>query len=833
MSAGLFLGLAKGINQNLASKKAEEEEQRKNFESSLERMAQDPAMPEQARSEAAKRYLMFTVNPKSIKPKDYQSVIGELWGLTNRPNVAMRQGQAAQQSFDQNWAPAKADASAEIARGEKVLPQAQGMANLLRSAPGQSAVSKAQMGEPMDAEIGPSYTPPQVSGASGLAGMIGASMSPAVQYFQRQASGIADSAKAQSAKGQDDLQTIDAMRSQLMPAGAGNITGLLTKDEQRYEGMQALTDQYRMKQQLEQQFAKPTYQVVNKRLVKINPDGSAQWIESPFDVSETVAYSDPDTQIKTFLDLENKRRQSSGQPPLDPKSEEGVAILNRMVNQTKFTAPQIVAERHRIKKSAMSMPTMTAFIKSQTALSLLETAGRTKNQAADLIAMYAFVKALDPESVVREGEVKLAREAELPILKTIKPLFEAMLNGDAGAMISEKLKRDMIEAMQKQYKTQVNTSYVPYLQSINNDVRATNGLTYLPVLKASDIAMMPSDPTELVSALFSDTRDTHPSILAAQQNAPTVFADHIISLPKPADLGFTENPITGELELARGDQPTTPTEPTAADPTAPGKDGVTRTPGGLPILALPELQAQLGENGQQPSNSQPSRQWPSGIPKPPPEIFTAIQQAAAQEGVDPAILLAIAARENPRYDPALIHPAVTQDSKTPIAEHKRAIGLFGVTPMAASDVGVPADGLTDPLQNSIAAARYYKRMLAQHNNDPYEALGAYNAGAGGWAKQNSPTARQYASNVLRSSQMLSGIGSVAANQTASSAPAAQRRDTGYPPSVQEQLDQLPADVDPNAEGMEVIIELLAEGYSLTQIAEMAGVDSVDMLFTEE
>ena len=109
-----------------------------------------------------------------------------------------------------------------------------------------------------------------------------------------------------------------------------------------------------------------------------------------------------------------------------------------------------------------------------------------------------------------------------------------------------------------------------------------------------------------------------------------------------------------------------------------------------------------------------------------------------------------------------------------------------------------------------------------------------NAGAGGWAKQNSPTARDYAKNTLLKSQMLTGIGSVAANQppaTRPSAPAA-RRDTNYPPSVQAQFDQLPADVDPDAEGMDVIQELLAAGYSLEQIAAIAGV-SPEALFMEE
>lgn len=91
-----------------------------------------------------------------------------------------------------------------------------------------------------------------------------------------------------------------------------------------------------------------------------------------------------------------------------------------------------------------------------------------------------------------------------------------------------------------------------------------------------------------------------------------------------------------------------------------------------------------------------------------------IDAAAAQNGVDPALLRGLVKQES-GFDPAARSGA-------------GALGLTQLMPGTARELGVtdPAD----PVQQLDAGARYLKQQLDRFGGDPAKALAAYNAGPG-------------------------------------------------------------------------------------------------------
>ncbi|MFA9446418.1 lytic transglycosylase domain-containing protein [Egicoccus sp. AB-alg6-2] len=88
----------------------------------------------------------------------------------------------------------------------------------------------------------------------------------------------------------------------------------------------------------------------------------------------------------------------------------------------------------------------------------------------------------------------------------------------------------------------------------------------------------------------------------------------------------------------------------------------------------------------------------------------AIQQAATEAGVDPALLAALVRHES-NFDPA-------------VRSHAGAIGLAQLMPGTAAGLGVDP---TDPMDNLRGGARYLKQQLDRFGSAEL-ALAAYNAG---------------------------------------------------------------------------------------------------------
>lgn len=104
----------------------------------------------------------------------------------------------------------------------------------------------------------------------------------------------------------------------------------------------------------------------------------------------------------------------------------------------------------------------------------------------------------------------------------------------------------------------------------------------------------------------------------------------------------------------------------------------------------------------------------SGETWPTEEIGRIMRDAAAEAGVDPALVAAVAAVES-GFDPRAVSP-------------KGAVGLMQLMPGTAASHGVTDP--FDPAQNARGGARYLRELLDAYNGDVKLALAAYNAGPG-------------------------------------------------------------------------------------------------------
>lgn len=112
------------------------------------------------------------------------------------------------------------------------------------------------------------------------------------------------------------------------------------------------------------------------------------------------------------------------------------------------------------------------------------------------------------------------------------------------------------------------------------------------------------------------------------------------------------------------------------------------------------------------------------------KIKQMIIRIASEEGVDPALALAVAENES-GFNPNARNKTSKEDS----------IGLFQINRMAHPDY----KGGTNLEANIRYGVKYLKGQLARANGNPQVALAAYN---GGWGGRNSSQAKGYAQKVL-------------------------------------------------------------------------------------
>lgn len=119
------------------------------------------------------------------------------------------------------------------------------------------------------------------------------------------------------------------------------------------------------------------------------------------------------------------------------------------------------------------------------------------------------------------------------------------------------------------------------------------------------------------------------------------------------------------------------------------------------------------------------------------ELRALAAETARRHGLDPALVLAVAAVES-AFQPKAVSP-------------KGAQGLMQLMPGTAAELGV--QDAFDPADNLDGGSRYLAALLAQYGGDVAKALAAYNAGAGAVRRHNGippyRETRDYVKKVLK------------------------------------------------------------------------------------
>jgi hypothetical protein len=115
--------------------------------------------------------------------------------------------------------------------------------------------------------------------------------------------------------------------------------------------------------------------------------------------------------------------------------------------------------------TSKTAPIRSSYSAIQNAARLSSTG--TKNPAEDITALYSFVKNLDPNSSVREGEVGLARDIS-SIQGKVQTYFNKVSNGDSlDSKTVDNLKKEILRMADSQ-KQSYNTEMAAYKAGAKN-----------------------------------------------------------------------------------------------------------------------------------------------------------------------------------------------------------------------------------------------------------------------------------------------------------------------------------------------------------------------------
>lgn len=139
---------------------------------------------------------------------------------------------------------------------------------------------------------------------------------------------------------------------------------------------------------------------------------------------------------------------------------------------------------------------------------------------------------------------------------------------------------------------------------------------------------------------------------------------------------------------------------------------------------------QLDQAGLRLAPTSCSLQWQRELQQHPRRFQSAFNTAGRAQGLDPALLLAVARQES-RFTPA-VHSAVG------------AVGLLQLMPDTAAELAgasTSAAELQRPERNAALGARYLRQLLDQWQGNPFLSVASYNAGPGavqGWLGSGHP-----------------------------------------------------------------------------------------------
>jgi soluble lytic murein transglycosylase-like protein len=311
-----------------------------------------------------------------------------------------------------------------------------------------------------------------------------------------------------------------------------------------------------------------------------------------------------------------------------------------------------------------------------------KAAGRP-NLSAKITLLYSYIKALDPGSVVREGEVQLTKTNQL--FGDTLAIKDDLINKTGKAMSDTQMKSLMREM---DILNQVNMSN---WQSVSMDyterAKGLNEFTVTHPYRVEDIIASPADPEVLAEFLGANTKNA--------------AASQVRNAMRQWSMGNSS--AINELIV--------PQEP--APDTAPAAGNASW----LPTLSPEDTRSALSQVGvgQQTQPQQTPTTAPAATP-PPTQYDGLIQQAAQKYNIHPALLSAVMQKES----------ATRPDAVSPAG----AIGLMQIMPDTGRDLGYTPEQLRDPAINIEAGAKYLKQLLDQFGGDAELALAAYNSGMG-------------------------------------------------------------------------------------------------------
>lgn len=392
--AGLFAGLGDAAGRENDKRDAEARQQRTAFADDLRRVAESQDWPEEARNTAARmRYLLFQPGGK-VKAKDYEKMWDEVRRASGRP------GQQ----------------SAEVAAAASDIPVMQS----LRGKIGPGQVPPAQPDSLTMRTNGPSMdllrpsSEPAVPGTGGFM-----NMQPPAQTNNLlappslgQMAGNRLTEAAGTVAGAPPVPTVYGPKT----AAERNIEAFDAFKAQ--QGMQL--DTYRKQREIDAEMRPDKFiigadgqLILNQQTGQATPTG----VTKPQNQTEMEAAISDYLQAKglpnnpaTRTQARNEIRRANAEAGRRP-DDGGLGekfMLQFGAQEARYTA----AERDRTLNNALVIRKQFEKDIAPAKLSLrmardLDAASQRATRGGDFVMLYDLVKAVDPQSVVREGEVRL------------------------------------------------------------------------------------------------------------------------------------------------------------------------------------------------------------------------------------------------------------------------------------------------------------------------------------------------------------------------------------------------------------------------------------------
>lgn len=202
---------------------------------------------------------------------------------------------------------------------------------------------------------------------------------------------------------------------------------------------------------------------------------------------------DPDKRRRTLIEALTKAGVD-----FDPTNDSD-EVLTAKYREASKAAKQSELDMERAKAGIKSGPDSIASLRKEVAASepikqlrtvdssyrAIEAAlQQAPNGVADLTSVYSFIKVLDPDSVVKEGEIKLSQAAS-PALEQFATRVQGLVTGQRIPEATAKQMRDMARILRDEKAAMAANSLEPVMQQVDQ-----MGLPASQVFNPSELALI-------------------------------------------------------------------------------------------------------------------------------------------------------------------------------------------------------------------------------------------------------------------------------------------------------------------------------------------------------